>query len=90
MAKQTSQSWKSRGHYLRDGTEWKGNQHAMSNGKIHTGKTHTKTSKPLFHFRDLSKTAQSKILKEHGYNFKYFAPRFNILKNCRCLYFNLY
>ena len=65
MAKQTSQSWKSRGHYLRDGTEWKGNQHAMSNGKIHTGKTHTKTSKPLFHFRDLSKTAQSKVLKEH-------------------------
>ena len=42
MAKQTSKSWKSQGHYLRDGTEWKGNQHAMSNGKIHTGKTHTK------------------------------------------------
>jgi len=65
MAKQTSKSWKSRGHYLRDGTEWKGNQHAMSNGKIHTGKTHTKTSKPLFHFRDLSKTAQAKVLKAH-------------------------
>ena len=37
----------------------------MSNGKIHTGKTHTKTSKPLFHFKELSKTAQEKILKKH-------------------------
>jgi len=65
MTKQISKSWKFQGHYLRDGTEWKGNQHAMSNGKIHTGKTHTKTSKPLFHFKELSKTAQEKILKKH-------------------------
>jgi len=23
-----SESWKSKGHYLKDGTEWKGDQHA--------------------------------------------------------------
>ena len=27
-------------------------------GKIHTGKTHTKTSKPVVHFKDLSARAK--------------------------------
>jgi hypothetical protein len=42
-------------HYLRNGTV-----HNMANGTLHTGKIHTKTSKPLFHMKELSKTAQAK------------------------------
>jgi len=47
-------------HYFRDGAVHKGGHHKMPNGKLHSGKTHGKTSKPLFHFKDLSKTAQKK------------------------------
>ena len=47
-------------HYLRNGTVHNGVMHKMANGTLHTGKTHTKTSKPLFHMRELSKTAQAK------------------------------
>ena len=50
-------------HYFRDGTEHKGGMHRMPNGKLHSGKTHTKSSKPLFHIRELSKTAQAKARK---------------------------
>ena len=34
--------------------------HKMADGTLHSGKTHTKSSKRLYHFKDLSKTAQSK------------------------------
>ena len=47
-------------HYFKDGTVHKGGHHKMPNGKLHSGKTHGKTSKPLLHFKDLSKTAQKK------------------------------
>ena len=47
-------------HYLRNGTVHNGGMHKMANGTLHTGKIHTKTSKPLFHLRELSKTAQAK------------------------------
>lgn len=47
-------------HYLKDGTVWNGNYHKMSDGSLHTNKTHTKTSKPLFHFKDLNNTAKKK------------------------------
>jgi hypothetical protein len=47
-------------HFLRDGTEFKGASHKMKNGKLHSGKTHTKTSKPLFHMKDLSVAAKKK------------------------------
>jgi hypothetical protein len=47
-------------HYKRDGTEHKGSMHKMPNGQLHTNKSHTKTSVRLFHFKDLSKTAQKK------------------------------
>ena len=47
-------------HYLRNGTVWTGGMHKMSNGIMHTGKTHTKTSKRLYHFKDLSATAKKK------------------------------
>lgn len=47
-------------HYTKDGKEWKGGMHKMPNGSVHTNKTHTRTSKKLVHFKDLSKTAKSK------------------------------
>ena len=50
-------------HYFRDGTEHKAGMHRMPNGKLHSGKTHTKSSKPLFHMNELSKTAQAKARK---------------------------
>ncbi len=53
-------------HYFRDGTEHKGNKHKMPNGQLHSGKTHGKTSKRLFHFGDLSKTAKAKAIKSRG------------------------
>ena len=43
-------------HYFKDGTEHKGGTHKMPNGQLHSGKTHGKTSKQLFHFKDLSAT----------------------------------
>lgn len=56
-------SWKSKGHYLKDGTEWLGNQHA-SGSKIMTGKTHTSSSKNLYHFMELSNQAKRKVLSK--------------------------
>ena len=50
-------------HYFRAGTEHKGAMHKMANGQLHTGRTHTKTSKRLFHFADLSMTAKKKARK---------------------------
>tara|TARA_B100000902_G_scaffold368746_1_gene392336 strand:- start:360 stop:530 length:171 start_codon:yes stop_codon:yes gene_type:complete len=47
-------------HYFKNGTEFKGATHKMSNGVLHSNKTHTKTSKPLFHFAELSATAKKK------------------------------
>tara|TARA_B100000902_G_scaffold4575_1_gene5825 strand:- start:691 stop:861 length:171 start_codon:yes stop_codon:yes gene_type:complete len=47
-------------HYFRDGTEHKGGTHKMPNGQLHSGKTHGKTSKRLFHLKELSATAQKK------------------------------
>ena len=45
-------------HYLKSGKEHKGKTHKMPNGKLHSGATHGKTSKPLFHFGELSKAAK--------------------------------
>jgi len=53
-------SWKSKGHYLRDGTEWKGYQHARRNG-IYTLKKAGKTSKKLYHYKELSAKARKKV-----------------------------
>jgi hypothetical protein len=50
-------------HYLKDGTVWNGNYHKMPDGSLHTNKTHTKTSKPLFHFKDLSERGKSNAKK---------------------------
>ena len=50
-------------HYFRDGTKHKGGTHKMPNGDWQAGKTHGKTSKKLFHFKDLSKKAKLKAKK---------------------------
>ncbi len=47
-------------HYKKDGSEHKGAYHKMPNGKLHSGATHTASSKPLFHYGELSKKAQTK------------------------------
>ena len=46
-------------HYFKTGKEFKGAVHKMPNGKIHTGKAHSKTSKPVVHFKDLSARAKN-------------------------------
>jgi hypothetical protein len=61
--KKENVSWKSKGHYLKDGTEWMGAQHAHKN-KVMTGKSHTATSKPLFHFMELGSVAKKKVLSK--------------------------
>ena len=48
-------------HYLKDGTVWTVGLHKMKDGSLHTGKTHTKSSKKLLHYGDLSKTALKKL-----------------------------
>jgi hypothetical protein len=53
-------------HYTRDGKVWKGGFHKMPNGKLHSGKKHTKSSKPLFHFGQLSKTSKKKAMSQRG------------------------
>ena len=50
-------------HYLKTGKEFKGQYHKMPNGQLHSGKTHSKSSKRLFHYGELSKTAKAKERK---------------------------
>jgi len=47
-------------HYFRDGKEYKGKMHKMPNGDMHSGATHNKSSKKLFHLKELSKTAKKR------------------------------
>jgi hypothetical protein len=51
-------------HYFRDGTEYKGGVHKMPDGSLHSGAKHSSVSKPLFHIKELSKTAQAKVKKD--------------------------
>ena len=51
-------------HYFKNGEVLKGQYHKMKDGSLHSGKTHTKTSKPLFHFLELPKAVQNKIIKK--------------------------
>ena len=50
-------------NYYRDGPRQKGGTHKMPNGELHSGARHTSSSKKLFHFGELSKTAQKKARK---------------------------
>jgi len=47
-------------HYFKNGTAHAGGSHKMPDGSLHSGSSHGKTSKPLFHFKDLSAQAQKK------------------------------
>jgi|TARA_B100000925_G_scaffold3479_2_gene2634 hypothetical protein len=53
-------------HYRKDGTEFKGRYHKMPDGSLHSGATHSKSSKPLFHFGDLTKKAKEKAKSSWG------------------------
>ena len=45
-------------YYFKTGKEFKGNTHKMKDGSIHTGKNHTKTSKTVVRFSELSERAK--------------------------------
>lgn len=49
-------------HYFRNGKEYKGGTH-KTNGTLMSGAKHTPSSKNLFHFKELSATAQ-KVAKK--------------------------
>ena len=51
-------------HYFRNGTPHMGGTHKMPDGSLHSGARHTKNSKPLFHMKDLSKTAKAKAMRK--------------------------
>tara|TARA_R110002073_G_scaffold135127_1_gene283146 strand:- start:123 stop:299 length:177 start_codon:yes stop_codon:yes gene_type:complete len=53
-------------HYTRKGSLHKGGTHKMPNGSLHSGKVHGKTSQKLFHFGELSKTAQTVAKNKKG------------------------
>ena len=53
-------------HYFKDGTKHTGGMHKMPNGQIHSGKSHTKSSKRVFHYGELSKKAQAKARTQRG------------------------
>ena len=49
-------------HYFKNGTKYSGKTHKM-NGQIHSGATHSKSSKQVFHYKDLSAAAKKKVKK---------------------------
>ena len=53
-------------HYTKDGTVHRGGMHKMPNGEMHSGTKHSASSKKLFHFSELSKTAQAKARKSRS------------------------
>ena len=55
-------TWKSEGHYTKDGKEWKGPQHAH-NGQVMTGEKHTADSQNLYHYKELSAEIRKKVAK---------------------------
>ena len=52
--------------YFRDGKPYNGKFHKMPNGEFHTGASHTASSKRVYHYGGLSKTAQAKARKSRG------------------------
>lgn len=62
MSEGENHSWRTDGHYKKDGTEYTGDQHAHE-GQVMTGKTHTKDSENLYHFKDLSPEVKKKVLE---------------------------
>ena len=50
-------------HYTKDGSLFKVAMHKMKDGTLNSGKTHTKSSKTLFHMKDLPKAIRNRIIK---------------------------
>ena len=50
-------------HSFKDGPVHSGGTHKMPDGSTHSGARHTKNSKPVVHFKDLSATAKKKAKK---------------------------
>ena len=50
-------------HYTKSGSLFTGQTHKMKDGSLHSGKTHTKSSKTLFHMKDLPKAIRNRIIK---------------------------
>jgi hypothetical protein len=50
-------------HFTKGGNSYKGQVHKMPDGSIHSGKTHNKSSKKVYHFKELSTTAKDKAGK---------------------------
>ena len=48
-------------HYTKSGKLHSGAYHKMPDGSLHSGKTHTKSSVPLFHMNELSKSVQKRV-----------------------------
>ena len=59
LTKKSGDNMKGVKHYLKNGTEHKGAVH-KTKGMAMTGAKHTKSSKDLFHKKDLSPTAKKK------------------------------
>tara|TARA_R100001443_G_scaffold108702_2_gene119498 strand:+ start:4360 stop:4548 length:189 start_codon:yes stop_codon:yes gene_type:complete len=57
---------KSVNHYTKQGKLHRGGTHKMPNGDTHTGAKHTANSKKLFHFGELSKSAQTAARKSRA------------------------
>jgi len=53
-------------HYKSSGAVYTGASHKMKNGTLHSGKAHTASSQKLFHYGDLSKSAQAKTKSKKG------------------------
>jgi|TARA_Y100000296_G_C5063522_1_gene201114 hypothetical protein len=53
-------------HYFRDGTEFKGKTHKMPSGISHSGATHSKSSKRVYDYGELSNKSKSRARKSWG------------------------
>ena len=53
-------------NYYKDGKAHTGGMHKHPDGTLMTGKTMSSKSKKLFHYKDLSKTAQNKARESWG------------------------
>lgn len=53
-------------HYSKEGKVYKGPSHKHDDGTVMTGAKMSKSSKKLFHFGELSKTAQKKARTQWG------------------------
>jgi hypothetical protein len=53
-------------HYFKDGKTHRGGTHKHPDGTVMTGKTMSAKSAKLFHYKDLSKTAQKKARESWG------------------------